>query len=389
MMEKEPKRIASIDLVRGLIMVIMVIDHVRHFFHFPVFFFSPEDPDHATLPIFFTRWITHYCAPGFFLLSGVSAWLSGQKKSSKELFTFLFTRGLWLMFMEIAIISFGWTFDFEMKSLPMQVIWALGLSMVCLSFLIFLPRPAIGFFAALLIFGHNALDNFHFEGNFLWAVLHDGGFFPLGNHVFMVIYPLVPWVGVMAFGYLIGPLFGKEYSYQKRRQSLLFMGLTFILSFLILRFLQTYGDPETWQADYSGSKAIIRFFNPLKYPPSLHFLMMTLGPIFILLLLAEFWKGKVAGWISVFGRVPFFFYLLHLYLLHLLGLIVAIANGWGGSKMVMNDWESFNQGLKGFGFSLWGVYGIWILVLLLLFPVCLWYDRFRSKNKHLTFLSYL
>jgi uncharacterized membrane protein len=385
----EKQRIPSIDLIRGLIMIIMVLDHVRHFFHFPVFFFSPEDPERATLPIFFTRWITHYCAPGFFLLSGVSAWLSGQKKTRSELALFLLTRGLWLMFFEIAIISFGWTFDLEWKSIPMQVIWALGLSMVCLSGLIFLPRAFLAIFSSLLIFGHNALDDIVLEGNFLWAILHQGGFFQSGPFTWMVIYPLVPWVAVMVFGYVFGPVFGQETSWQARRKTLNAMGFTFLILFFLLRSLQWFGDPIPWQKSLSPSGMVIQFLNPLKYPPSLHFLAMTLGPIFILLVLAEKLKSKFWEPVSVFGRVPFFFYLLHLYLLHLLGFVWAFASGRGAGKMVMHDWESFNLGLQGFGFGLPGVYAIWLAVVVFLFPVCHWYDRIKTQNKHLKILSYL
>ena len=208
----ETKRIASIDLLKGLVMVVMALDHIRDYFHFSAYYFDPADPVHSSLPVFFTRWITHFCAPAFSFLAGASAFMAGRKKTRAELSAFLFKRGLWLVFIELTIVNFAWYFDAYFRTLNLIVIWALGISMIVLGALVHLPRKYILLFSCLLIFGHNLLDSIHFDGSILWSIIHEFHVFPLGNHVELFVgYPIVPWVAVMSLGYYFGSFYDKTY----------------------------------------------------------------------------------------------------------------------------------------------------------------------------------
>jgi len=366
-------------------MVVMALDHVRDYFHFSAFFFSPADPDFTTPAIFFTRWITNFCAPGFCLLSGVSAYISGFKKSKKELSFFLWTRGLWLIVMELTVINFSWTFDPTFHNLLFLVIWSLGVSMVCLSFLIFLnPRIILGI-RLIMIFGHNAFDQLEPLKTIFWAFIHEGGTFDLGRFNLIIGYPVVPWIGVMSFGYCIGPVF--KWEVQKRKILFLISGLSACVLFVLLRAINLYGDPNPWKSWTSLSQTIFHFFGPNKYPPSLLFLYMTLGPIFLFLYFSENWKGSLVNRISIFGKVPFFFYLIHIYVIHFFSLVALQLQGLSWNKMFNSTW-SFDD-FQGFGFGLFWVYMVWIGLIFLLYPFCKWYEKYKSANKQCWWLSYL
>jgi uncharacterized membrane protein len=383
-------RIASIDLLKGLVMVIMALDHVRDYVHEAAFYFDPTDPTRTSIPIFFTRWITHYCAPTFSLLAGLSAYFAGRRKTKAQLSAFLFKRGLWLVFIEVVVATFAWFFDPGFHNLGLFVIWALGVSMIVLAGLIHLPNGAITAISLVIIFGHNALDGIHMEGSFLWAMLHDGGRFVISdNRVFEIGYPLIPWIAVMSLGYSLGKIYEESFGEKRRRKMLLLMGATFILLFVALRYINVYGDQRDWTQFASSKQKLLAFLDPLKYPPSLLYLLMTLGPGFILMALFEKAKGPVVNFFSTFGRVPFFYYVLHLYVIHLVALLLAKATGYGWAMWGMKEWVSFVPELKGYGVSLFGTYLIWIAIIVLLYPFCKKFETYKLSHKEKWWLSYL
>jgi uncharacterized membrane protein len=383
-------RIESIDLLKGLVMVIMALDHVRDYFHYSSYFFDPSDPTQSTLPIFFTRFITHFCAPIFCFLAGTSAFMVGKRKSKSELSNFLLKRGIWLVFIEMTIVNFGWYFDIYFKSPNLLVIWSLGISMICLAALVHLSRKFILLFCLILILGHNLLDTVHYNGNVFWAILHEVAFFKITNDVeFFVGFPIIPWIAVMALGYYFGTFYDTSYHHEKRKKLFNLIGILAILTFVTLRFSNVYGDPIPYKDYETTAKDLISFFNPSKYPPSLLFLLMTLGTAILFLANTEKLKGKVVDFFSTFGRVPFFYYILHLYLIHLIALIFAEFSGFGWRIMILQDWVTETPTLKGYGFPLWVVYAVWILVIVLLYPLCKKFDAYKQAHKEKWWLSYL
>lgn len=383
-------RIESIDLLKGLVMVIMALDHTRDYFHYAAFLFDPTDPNQSTLPIFFTRFITHFCAPAFSFSAGLSAFMVGRRKSVGELSGFLFKRGLWLIFIELTVVNFAWYFDLSFRNPGLIVIWSLGVSMIVLAALIHLPKKIILLFSCILIFGHNLLDTVHYEGNVLWAILHEVHIFDISEtHKLDVYYPLVPWIAVMSLGYYFGSFYDKSYDSAKRVKVFNLTGFLAIILFVVIRFVNNYGDPIPWQHFDSVSKELIAFLNPSKYPPSLMYLLMTLGVTFLFLANAENLKGKVVDFFSTFGRVPFFYYILHIYVIHLLAMVFAELTGFGWEIMVLPTWVSEIPALKGFGFSLWVVYLVWICIVLFLYPLCKKFDKYKMNHKEKWWLSYL
>jgi uncharacterized membrane protein len=281
-------RIESIDILKGLVMVIMALDHVRDYVHYSAFFYDPADPSQSTLPIFFTRFITHFCAPIFCFLAGTSAFMVGKRKSKNELSSFLLKRGIWLVFMEMTIVNFGWFFDIYFKSPNLLVIWSLGISMIFLAALVHLPRKIVLLFSLILILGHNLLDKVHFNGNVFWAILHEYAFLKLNNGFdFEVGFPLIPWIAVMALGYYFGAFYDTSFDSFQRKKLFNIIGISAIFAFVILRFSNVYGDPILYKDYGILSKNLISFFNPSKYPPSLDYLLMTLGAAFLFLANAE------------------------------------------------------------------------------------------------------
>lgn len=383
-------RIESIDLLKGLAMVIMALDHIRDYFHYSAFFFDPADPTNSTLPIFFTRFITHFCAPTFSFLAGASAFMVGKRKSKYDLSKYLLKRGVWLVFIEMTIVNFGWYFDIYFRNPGLLVIWSLGISMIVLAALVHLPRKYILLFSLLLILGHNLLDTVHFNGNALWAILHEFAIFKITNEVeFAVGYPIIPWIAVMALGYYFGAFYDKSYDIEKRKKLFNIIGISAIVAFLILRYSNLYGDSIPYK-DYGVlSKDLISFFNPSKYPPSLDYLLMTLGTAILFLGNTENLKGKTVAFFSTFGRVPFFYYILHLYLIHLIALVFAEYSGFGWRIMILKSWITEAQTLKGYGFPLWVVYTVWLFVIALLYPLCKKFDTYKQVHKEKWWLSYL
>ena len=390
MKEITKTRIQSIDLLKGLVMVIMALDHVRDYFHYSAYLFDPTDPNQSSLPIFFTRFITHFCAPTFCFLAGTSAFMVGKRKSKSELSSFLLKRGLWLVFIEMTIVNFAWFFDIYFRSPALLVIWSLGISMIVLAGLVHLPRKLILAFSLLLIIGHNLLDTVHFDGNVFWSILHEFSISQITEGVeFVVAYPLIPWIAVMSLGYYFGSFYDSNYDSLKRKKLFNTIGILTILAFVILRFTNIYGDPILYKDYETTAKDLISFFNPSKYPPSLLYLLMTLGTAILFLANAEKLKSKVVEFFSTFGRVPFFYYILHLYLIHLIALVFAELSGFGWQAMILEDWMTFVPALKGFGYPLWVVYVIWIGVILFLYPLCKKFDSYKQNHKEKWWLSYL
>jgi len=383
-------RIQSIDLLKGLVMVIMALDHTRDYFHYSAFFFDPTDPTQTTAPIFFTRFITHFCAPAFSFLAGLSAFMIGKRKPLNELSSFLVKRGLWLVFVEIIIISFGWKFDPQFRHVGLQTIWSLGISMIVLAGLIHLPKNAILAFSIVIIFGHNLLDTIHFDGSYLWAMLHERQKFEFAEgHTVAFAYSLLPWIAVMSFGYCFGSLYETAFDSEKRKRILNRIGIGCWMLFLILVAINKYGDLVHWTNYGFNTKTVMSIFNVTKYPPSLLYLLITLGGTLIFLANAEKPKGKVVAFFCVFGRVPFFYYIIHIYLIHLFAAFAAKLTGFGWQALVLPTFITRVEALKGYGFTLITVYGVWILVIALLYPVCKKFDHYKQAHKEKWWLSYL
>lgn len=388
------KRIHSIDFLRGLVMILMALDHVRDFFHNGAMQGDPLDLNSTTPALFFTRWVTHYCAPVFIFLSGTSAFLVGERKSKKQLSYFLLTRGLWLIAAEIILVGPGWTFDFQYHMIALQVIWAIGISMVIMSGLIRFPFRAIFIIGCILVFGHNLLDPIeaHHSGpfGFWWDLLHRGNFvfYPYADgRVLGIFYPFVPWTGVMALGYCLGKIFTADVSEKQRKLFLIKTGTALLVLFVLLRFSNIYGDPNPWSSQKNILFTILSFINLHKYPPSLLYLCVTIGPALILLAFTEQLKNKQSQMVMVFGRVAFFYYLLHIYLIHLLCIGVFYLQGFG-SEDIHAKGPPFLFRPATLGYGLAGVYVIWILVVALLYPVCKKYDLYKQQNRK-WWLSYV
>lgn len=386
-------RIDSIDLLRGVVMIIMALDHVRDYFHADAFLFNPTDLTKTNVALFFTRFITHFCAPVFVFLAGTSAFMVGRRKGKGELSTFLLKRGVWLIVLELTVLNFGWLFNIEFSLLLLIVIWALAFGMIALAGFIYLPITAVAITGALLVFGHNLLDNVHFPGNtfgsILWSVLHEQNLYQIGRFNVFVAYPIMPWIGLMLLGYCFGTLYQSSFNTQRRKQLLLRMAAGSVGLFVLLRLINVYGDPSPWTVQSTPVFTILSFINVTKYPPSLDYILITIGPAFLFLAFAENWKGKLASDITSLGRVPMFYYIIHIYAIHILALFTAMATGFSATDMTFNTWVTDSPNLKGYGFSLWVVYLVWIALIMALLPVCKWYDHYKQQNKKKLWLSYL
>ena len=387
------RRIESIDLLRGIVMIIMALDHVRHFFHREAYLYDPTDFTQTSPVLFFTRWITHFCAPVFVFLAGISAYLYGIRKSRAELANYLFTRGLWLIFAELFIVGLGQTFNPSFHFFVFQVIWAIGISMIALSAMIYMKRPFMFAIAILLIAAHNLLDQLHIPGHgvgaFAWSILHEPSGFFFGRFNVIILYPVLPWIGILTVGYYMGYLFSPHYEAEKRKTVLLALGFIAIELFLFLRTTNIYGDAAQWHNQKNAIFTLLSYLNVTKYPPSLLYILMTLGPAMIFLALADGPLNAFTKRIAVFGRVPFFYYVVHIYLIHLLAVIAAVISGYPWSDMILTTRINLQPGLKGFGFNLLTVYLVWISLILILYPICNWYDQYkRSHLSRQPWLSY-
>ncbi|MEO1030625.1 MAG: heparan-alpha-glucosaminide N-acetyltransferase domain-containing protein [Bacteroidota bacterium] len=388
-------RIESIDILRGLVMVLMALDHVRDYFHINAFTSNyPENMESTNIILFGTRFITHFCAPVFVFLAGTSAFLYGQKKTKGQLSKFLITRGLWLIFVEIVVNNFLWWFDPSFGFTNLQVIWAIGVCMIALGIMIYLPKRIILALGLLIVIGHNALDGIVMKGDSLksifWYFLHQSnGISYAENRYLWFSYPVLPWIGVMLLGYCFGELYKKDASVNIRLKRLLYIGITCILLFFVLRGINYYGDLMPWSYQATTEKTIISFFNATKYPPSLVYLLMTLGPALLFLYGIENIKNGLTNFLVVFGRVPFFYYILHILVIHLGALIGLLITGKDWKLMILDN-ETMESGvLHGYGYSLFTVYIIWIVIVLILYPLCKKYMLYKLNNKDKWWLSYL
>jgi uncharacterized membrane protein len=379
-------RIESIDVVRGVIMILMALDHVRDFFGHPGV--NPTDPATTTIPLFFTRWITHFCAPVFFLLTGTGAYLSLRKKTKQELSRFLFTRGLWLIFLELVVVRcLGWQFNFDYHVTILNVLWALGWAMIVLSALVYLPAWVVGTFGVVMIATHNLFDSVD-SANPLWTILHSPNFIVnKPGRIVLLAYALIPWVGVTAAGYSLGQVFRWESA--RRKKFLLRLGIGLTSAFIVLRGINFYGDPLPWSTQKSAAFTVLSFLNTNKYPPSLLYLLMTLGPAVLFLWAVD---ARTPQWLRpalIIGKVPMFYYLLHIPLIHLLAIAVCYA------RYGQVHWMFESPGLRqfpitpppGWGYSLPIVYLLWAVVVLALYPLCRWFAALKQRRSD-AWLSY-
>ena len=390
----QQKRITSIDLLRGLVMIIMALDHTRDYFHAGAFVNDPTDLHKTTLVLFFTRWVTHFCAPVFILLAGTSAFISGQKKTKKELSSFLLKRGLWLIFLGLTILNFGWYFDPHFSFINLQVIWALGACMVFLSGLIYLPGKIILITGLVLVIAHNLLDDVHVPGNnasaFAWSILHEKHLFTFGNFNINVMYPLLPWIGWISLGYCMGNLYVLRVNEGFRKGMLICLSSTSLVLFVIMRIINIYGDPSPWAVQHNVTFSLLSFINVTKYPPSLDYLLITGGIALFFLAFAENISNRFTKIVSTYGRVPMLYYIVHIYIIHLLALPAAAIQGYDWTVMThFSNGLHAEEGLKNYGFNLGQVYLIWIAVVVSLYPLCKWYDKYKSTHKEKWWLSYL
>jgi uncharacterized membrane protein len=398
-------RIDSIDLLRGIVMVVMMLDHTRDFVHNAAQQFDPTDLSRTNVALFFTRWITHFCAPVFVFLAGTGAYLQfARGKSKSDLSRFLVTRGIWLIVLELTLVRLGLTFSVDVRMLGfLQVIWVIGVSMIVLGALIYLPVKVVGGFGLLMIALHNLLDGFRVTswrgpgtpvpglGEKLWILLHQAfEAFPIVSFpspVVIVVYPLVPWVGVMAAGYAFGRLY--QFDAQRRRKLLLIIGGTATALFILLRAINTYGDPAPWSTQKNALFTVLSFVNTTKYPPSLLFLLMTLGPAILALAAFESGtgRGRLRDFFVTFGRVPLFFYLLQWPTAHLISVLLHLAFGKPTAWLFQTPigWTGAKPNM---GFNLAVVYLCWIAGVLLLYPLCKWFAGVKQRRKD-WWLSYL
>ncbi|WP_406697892.1 heparan-alpha-glucosaminide N-acetyltransferase domain-containing protein [Singulisphaera sp. Ch08] len=379
-------RLVSVDLLRGAVMILMALDHVRDYLMDVRV--SPTNLEVATPALFFTRWITHFCAPTFIFLAGSSAFLAGTRgKTQGQLSLFLLKRGLWLILLEQTWVSFSLTFTMP-KVILALILWAIGWSMIALAGLIFLPRALVGAIGIGLIAFHNLFDGLRVEssgvGSLLWRLLHEPGFVPLvGGIGILEGYPLIPWIGVMAVGYAFGPVL--LLPPDRRRTILVALGVGLTLGFVGLRALNVYGDPRPWTVQATPLLTLMSFLNCQKYPPSLLYLLMALGPAILALAWLDRLPRFLAGPLATFGQVPLFFFLLHLPVAHGLGVAVAALRGQPVGWLF--ETAPF-QSPEGYDNSLATVYLCWVVAIVILYLPCRWFADVKRRRRD-SWLSYL
>jgi uncharacterized membrane protein len=369
-------------------MVLMALDHVRDYFWAPRF--DPTDLSQTSATWFILRWVTHFCAPVFIFLAGTSAFLQGSRGMERGALTrWLLSRGLWLVIAEFTIIAFAWDFNLRNLSvigLRLSVIWAIGASMMVLALLIHLPRWAVGAFGLTMVLGHNLLDGVSADQfgalSPLWTVLHQMALIEIAGQKVFVVYPLVPWMGVMALGYAFGPLL--LLPAEQRQRWLVRLGLGVTLGIIALRALDVYGEPKPWSAQPSALFTVFSFVNATKYPPSLLYLSMTLGPALLALAGLERVRGKLVEALAVFGRVPFFYYVMHLYLIHSLAVVLGVLQGYPASAF----FDFFMNMPEGYGLGVAGVLAVWAFVVLALYRPSRWFGHLK-RTRRSAWLSYL
>jgi uncharacterized membrane protein len=367
-------RVDAIDLLRGAVMVLMVLDHTRDFT--TNVRFDPLDLARTSVPLFFTRWVTHFCAPVFVFLAGTSAFLAGARRGDRRaLAGFLVSRGAWLVLLELTVVNFAWAFNARFESgVILQVLWAIGVAMIALAPLVFLPTWAVGAIGAAIVAGHNALDGFAPAGGgaaaTLWSLLHVSGPLAIGGVPVFALYPVLPWIGVLACGYAFGAVLRLEPA--RRRLLTAAIGSNLVALFVVLRAAGGYGDPAPWTPDQPW----LAFLKVTKYGPSLAYVGATLGPALLALAALDRARGPVARAFVTLGRVPLFFYVLHIYLVHAIGCALAVAQGFPAASLA----RDFRHLPDGYGVGLAGVYAVWIAAVLALYPLARWFADVKRRS---------
>jgi uncharacterized membrane protein len=386
-------RVQSVDALRGLVMIIMALDHVRDFFHTGAMTFQPDDLTRTTAALFFTRWVTHFCAPVFMFTAGVGAffWL-GRGRTKRQLTEFLWKRGLWLVLLELTAVRFAMTFSLTSGLVMITVLWALGWSMVILGLVVYLPVHVLAVLSISVIVLHNLADpvtaSQFGSAAWVWNLIHQPGIIRIGETAVFIAYPLVPWVAVMAAGFCFGQIAAFDPPQRRRYMTRIGLGLTIV--FFIIRGINVYGDPQPWSSRIPGM-TMLSFLRCSKYPPSLDFLLMTLGPAILLLSWLERFKLTPTNPLIVFGRVPLFYFLVHLFVIHTLAIPLALVL-YGKAAFLLNPLPSMGGAANlyppDYGYDLLVVFALWIIVVALLYPLCLWFARLKERRSD-WWLSYL
>ena len=388
-------RLQAVDALRGLVMIIMALDHTRDFFHSGAMSFPPEDLARTTPALFFTRWITHFCAPVFMFAAGMGAFLWLQRNNSKgQLSRFLWTRGLWLVVLELTVMRLAFYFNFD-PGLPIifLVLCALGGSMIALAALVHLPIRALAALSVAVIALHNCLDGIQASQfgrmAWIWNLIHQPGAIPLGGTVIFVGYPLIPWIAVMAAGFCFGQVFLLEPP--ARRRIFVRLGFALTFGFVVMRTLNVYGDPVPWSRQSSGVFTLLSFLRSTKYPPSLDFLLMTIGPALLVLAYFDRCRLKASNPLLVFGRTPLFYFIVHFFSIHAL-LVLLTWLRYGNAPFLFLPLPQLGGSRQlfppDFGYSLWVVYAVWIGIVALMYPLCRWFAQLKARRKD-WWLSYL
>ena len=392
------ERLASIDALRGFVMIVMALDHVRDFVHRGAMSSQPTDLRVATAAVFMTRWVTHICAPVFMLTAGLGAYfyLKHGNRTRRQLSWFLVTRGLWLIVLELTLMQLAYNFDVSSRyPIFLLVLWALGACMIVLAALVWLPIPVVAATSVAVIVLHHLADGVRAEqfggAAWVWMLLHQVGAIPVAGSIVIAPYTLVPWFAVMALGFCLGPVFERPAG--ERRRWLLATGLAMTVGFVIVRGLNVYGDPSPWTAQPVPARTVLSFLNTTKYPPSLSFLLMTLGPAMLALAWLEGKRLSSTNPLIVFGRVPLFYFVLHFFLAHAAAVVMALATygaaAWGFMFQPVPSMGGPPTAFpEGFGYDLWVTYVVWIGIVAALYPCCLWFSRVKQGRRQ-WWLSYL
>lgn len=389
-------RLSAIDALRGAVMIFMALDHIRDFFHADAILFSPTDLSRTTVTLFFTRWVTHYCMPVFMFAAGMGAFLRGRRYTKGQLSQFLWTRGLWLMVLELTVMRLAYNFNFSTHLVYfLLILWIFGVCMIGMAALIHLPIRWLAVLSVVMIVLHNLLDSVlasQFGAHaWVWNMLHQPGVFSVAGIQVLVAYPLIPWIAVMAAGYCFGEVFMLEPA--RRQRIVLRTGLALMIGFVILRAMDRYGDPAPWSHQKSAVFTVLSFLNCTKYPASLDFLLMTIGPSLLILAWFDRCAWKDANPLIVFGRVPFFYFVLHFYAIHALAVVMALLRyGTRAFAFVFNPVPTMGGSRElypaNFGYHLWVVYVVWIGIVAALYPCCRWYAGIKATRRY-WWLSYL
>lgn len=384
-------RIHSIDIVRGIVMIIMALDHTRDLLHFSSITQTPTNLATTTPAIFFARWITHLCAPTFVFLSGVSVYLSMQRAGSKNIAGFLRKRGLWLIVAELIFINFAIWFDVQFRLMILMVISAIGFGMILLSFLLKTSPKRIGIVALAIIFLHNLLQLIPLPANPVVSIIINIFFAPgflvnSPNFQLLMSYPLAPWIALMLVGFSIGSIFEK--TVEHRNKKLLQAGVGAILLFVLLHFINIYGDPAPWKSQANGLYSFLSFINVTKTPPSLQFILLFTGIALICLRYADSLPEKIKDILRVYGKVPLFYYLVHFYVIRLATFIMVYAQGFSWKDLQFGPFQ-YGRPATGSGIGIAGVVAVWIGIVIIMYPLCKAYGNYKAAHPEKKWLSYL